>query len=383
MRAVTNEIQRHRKHSSIYAQFVAAAKDPRVKFTDANKTGAYMRRAGAFKGLAGPFNRLYMDAVISRDPDESDAYFPVVADPASVIAETAEELVTAGFPGPVAYGMCAAAVAQFGTAAAYIKALPAVDSRVEIRRDRDVYVIWCRHTVTRITVEHFEKLRALYRPGADTDEQAFLDHVFRVLVRYGMLSGATVADQGAVPKHVFAVLHDQEILGTSAELFASPLNCSFGEYCSLFPDTDAAFGSRGSFFETWTSLKPGSYEANPPFILGVMERMAEILLQILDSGESFTFFVIVPVWTDVRYIDALAGSRHLVLTRVLEPRKHDYIAGDQHLVGMRPQGTAVKSQYFVLTSDKTRFGPQRVRRIASALAAAFAKRMPLGPAGRA
>ena len=63
------------------------------------------------------------------------------------------------------------------------------------------------------------------------------------------------------------------------ECFASPLNCYYPSFCSLFPDTDRFFGSYGSFF----SFRPkhGSFEANPPFVPEVMlaaVRHAEALL---------------------------------------------------------------------------------------------------------
>jgi len=47
---------------------------------------------------------------------------------------------------------------------------------------------------------------------------------------------------------VFACL--EELWGVECEGFASPLNCRLGagHFCSAFPDTDAAFGSIGSFF---------------------------------------------------------------------------------------------------------------------------------------
>ena len=42
----------------------------------------------------------------------------------------------------------------------------------------------------------------------------------------------------------------EELWGVKCEGFASPLNCRLGagHFCSAFPDTDAAFGSLGSFF---------------------------------------------------------------------------------------------------------------------------------------
>ena len=45
----------------------------------------------------------------------------------------------------------------------------------------------------------------------------------------------------------------------SAECFASPLNWQTQLYCSAFKDTDAWFGSQGSFFN-FLPTEDGSYE---------------------------------------------------------------------------------------------------------------------------
>lgn len=71
--------------------------------------------------------------------------------------------------------------------------------------------------------------------------------------------------------------------GTGMECFASPLNCRWPRYCSLFADTDAPFGSLGSFFH----FKPvrGSFEANPPFDKDCVTRMASHMFSLLLQTE--------------------------------------------------------------------------------------------------
>ena len=68
--------------------------------------------------------------------------------------------------------------------------------------------------------------------------------------------------------------------GVCHECFASPLNCYYPSFCSLFPDTDRFFGSYGSFF----SFRPtsGSFQANPPFVEDVMEMMVRHMIDLLD-----------------------------------------------------------------------------------------------------
>jgi hypothetical protein len=106
--------------------------------------------------------------------------------------------------------------------------------------------------------------------------------------------------------------------GVRFECFASPLNCTFGHFCSAFPDTDRHFGSYGSFFHfryrpevacQWcvithsplslSCLSPvslcrpssGSFEANPPFIT---EVMAAMVLHLANALGPLSFVVIVP-----------------------------------------------------------------------------------------
>lgn len=76
---------------------------------------------------------------------------------------------------------------------------------------------------------------------------------------------------------VLDVLHTH--FGTCMECFASPLNCRWPRFCSLFADTDAPFGSVGSFFKFTPSR--GSFEANPPFDEACVERMAAHMFKLL------------------------------------------------------------------------------------------------------
>lgn len=68
---------------------------------------------------------------------------------------------------------------------------------------------------------------------------------------------------------------------TQLECFASPLNCRWPSFCSMFPDTDAPFGSSGDFFQFFPQR--GSFEANPPFdrsfVSSMTAHMQKLLLQ--------------------------------------------------------------------------------------------------------
>ena len=102
--------------------------------------------------------------------------------------------------------------------------------------------------------------------------------------------------QAALPKKVFQALNIA--LNVKQEMFASPFNCYFRTYCSAFYDTDAYFGSVGSFFDFEPS-EDGSFECNPPFTEEVIERMADRIDYLLTNSKfALSFIVFIPEWLD-------------------------------------------------------------------------------------
>lgn len=89
--------------------------------------------------------------------------------------------------------------------------------------------------------------------------------------------------------HVQAAVHPevldelQRCFSTQLECFASPMNCRWPRFCSMFPDTDAPFGSRGDFFQFCP--KGGSFEANPPFDRAFVSSMASHMHNLLLQTE--------------------------------------------------------------------------------------------------
>lgn len=99
------------------------------------------------------------------------------------------------------------------------------------------------------------------------------------------------------------------------ECFASPLNCRYAPFCSAYPDTDAPFGSAGSFLD----FQPvsGSFEANPPFeseLFLAAVRHAEKLLSRGALGKQqqpLSFAFVCPGWEDMEAWVAMEESRFL------------------------------------------------------------------------
>eukprot|EP00658_Telonema_sp_P-2_P003512 TRINITY_DN11305_c0_g1_i2.p1 TRINITY_DN11305_c0_g1~~TRINITY_DN11305_c0_g1_i2.p1 ORF type:complete len:396 (+),score=97.71 TRINITY_DN11305_c0_g1_i2:134-1321(+) len=130
---------------------------------------------------------------------------------------------------------------------------------------------------------HFDQLRAKYMGGGH-DPARMLSRILVMVLRYETLSEVKSAYQAALPKEVVQVM--QSDFGVRCECFASPLNCYCDNFCSLFPDTDSYFGSRGSFFDYAPDF--GSYECNPPFDqMSVLNTFTHILKLLRDSEELY------------------------------------------------------------------------------------------------
>ncbi|KAL7454392.1 hypothetical protein ACHAWC_006035 [Mediolabrus comicus] len=174
--------------------------------------------------------------------------------------------------------------------------------------------------VVKINGSHYHKLRRLFdRTSACADSSftkeqithAFHAAIFTLIIRYSTLAGGQQLNdlrgggmQGAIHDSVFQCFEkwfgkSQE---TGTECFASPFNaCLTTQFCSAFPspDVDGFFGSKGDFFQLEAnSLQEGWYELNPPFSPGIMKKMADRLMDLLNYAREkeidVTFIVVVP-----------------------------------------------------------------------------------------
>uniref|UniRef100_A0A1I8FCH8 PCIF1_WW domain-containing protein n=1 Tax=Macrostomum lignano TaxID=282301 RepID=A0A1I8FCH8_9PLAT len=125
-----------------------------------------------------------------------------------------------------------------------------------------------------------------------------------------------------------------ETLGTGSLQWGDPVTVHHALYehmgekpgvafCSLFPDTDAPFGSLGDFFAVDFSHYPGGWTVNPPFIEELMLQVANKVLDYLnrDASGACWFFVTFPCWSDSPGWQRLAESKHKLQQLYLSPRK--------------------------------------------------------------
>ncbi|CAM9416480.1 unnamed protein product [Chrysoparadoxa australica] len=195
--------------------------------------------------------------------------------------------------------------------------------------DLSPLLVTCGGHSLRINSAHYHKLRQLYGEysgNGSADTPGFHSALFSLLMRYESLQGGGF--QAAVMGSTFDVLRDQ--LGVALECFASPLNCRYSRYCSAFLDTDAAFGSIGSFFNFHPTH--GSFQANPPFVHEVILRMAEHIDALLcEATGPMLFVVIIPSWDHLSSWQALHQSKFMLHHIKLNQADHGYCEGKQQL----------------------------------------------------
>jgi hypothetical protein len=181
--------------------------------------------------------------------------------------------------------------------------------------------------------------RSKKRPRSDSVESGAprlheLDAIFTAVLRYNTLVGPQTQGAGfqaALNGECFDILLKH--FGVRMECFASPLNSRYRNFCSAYWDTDSLFGSQGSFFQFFP--KRGSFEANPPFVGHVMQKMVTHMLSLLErattSSEPLQFIIIIPCWkNDLAHqrLESRCGP-HMRHHLVIPQRSHGYTEGAQ------------------------------------------------------
>lgn len=103
--------------------------------------------------------------------------------------------------------------------------------------------------------------------------------------------------------------------GVKTELFASPLNCTFDNYYSLFPDIDQYFGSRGTYIDAFEREElEGIIEANPPFIDSIELDLIKRIESYVDKHHNTYFVLIVSDRDDYESYNLMTKSPCLLVT---------------------------------------------------------------------
>ena len=236
------------------------------------------------------------------------------------------------------------------------------------RHSCDVMLAKNKEKLLKINPAHYEKLKTIYIAVQESsslsltsgkkkkktkttttttfDLAEFHRRLFCILARYHGIQGHGF--QAACTEHVFDVLHRR--FGVNMECFASPLNSRYASHCSAFPDTDACFGSLGSFFQFHP--KQGSFEANPPFEPYVMLAMVNHMEVLFKKATgALSFIVVVPGWKESEAFQRLKASKWNKKSLPIAQKDHGFCDGAAHQRRDRYRISPYDTFFFFLQND--------------------------------
>jgi len=119
-------------------------------------------------------------------------------------------------------------------------------------------------------------------------------YIWIIIYRYQLL-GSNNNQLGVLPDILKKMNND---FGLDFECFASAINSTSDNYCSIYYDVEKYFGSRGSFFNLIP--KSGTFGFNPPYQKEVMDNGLARILFYLDeannNNKELTFIITIPIW---------------------------------------------------------------------------------------
>jgi hypothetical protein len=133
----------------------------------------------------------------------------------------------------------------------------------------------------------YEKLTHVYTgPKNKLDE-----YIWAILFRYQLL-GSNNHQLAVLPEVMNKMNSDYNL---NFECFASAINNTFNNFCSIYYDIERYFGSVGSFFNL-IPLK-GTFGFNPPYQKDVIDMGVTRLFDFLkNSNDPLTFIITIPIW---------------------------------------------------------------------------------------
>lgn len=109
-----------------------------------------------------------------------------------------------------------------------------------------------------------------------------------VLIRYAALNAGS--HQYILDMKYKELLREK--FGADFECFASGLNATYSQFCSLFPDVEAPFGSKGNF--VGLRMKSGYFQANPPYNVVALERMYYKVAEVMAESGPIVYTISIP-----------------------------------------------------------------------------------------
>ena len=138
-----------------------------------------------------------------------------------------------------------------------------------------------------IPIKIYEKIISNYINNDDNIDK----YIWSLIFRYQIL-GSNNNQLSVLPNIINKMQEDYKL---NFECFASSINFTCNNYCSIYYDIEKYFGSKGNFFNI--ELNDGVYLCNPPFQKEVITlSISKILLSLENNNKKLTFIITIPIW---------------------------------------------------------------------------------------
>lgn len=212
-----------------------------------------------------------------------------------------------------------------------------------------------------IPVNIYNKMVNLYKHNKNID-----NYIWCIVYRYQLL-GSNNHQLGMLPNIMKLMKVDYNL---SFECFASSINSTFPNYCSIYYDIEKYFGSVGSFFNI-IPIK-GTFGFNPPYQKNIINIGIERLFDFLDNTtEELTFIITIPIWDtlgksimknkynnefekqnidygDFEIMNKIRSSKYLREIRMIPKEKFTYLDHNFELY----KNKTIQNTYVIILSNK-------------------------------
>jgi hypothetical protein len=138
-----------------------------------------------------------------------------------------------------------------------------------------------------LPIKIYDKLAQVFTGEPDLID----DYLWSIIFRYQLL-GSNNHQLAVLPNIMNNMNKDYNL---NFECFASAINSTFKNYCSIYWDLERHFGSVGSFFNI-IPLK-GTFGFNPPYQKDIINLGINKIFNFLkDSNNELTFIITIPIW---------------------------------------------------------------------------------------
>jgi hypothetical protein len=187
------------------------------------------------------------------------------------------------------------------------------------------------------------------------------DYIWSIIFRYQLLSSNN-HQLGILPSIINKLEKDYNL---NFECFASAINSTLENYCSIYYDLEQYFGSNGNFFNK--TFIEGTHTFNPPYQKNIIDlgykKIAYHLNIAFQNNKKLSFFLTIPVWDkegqkiincnnkidygEFEVIDLIKKSQYFKGLRIISKEEFTYIDHNFKLL----KNKTIQNTYFILLSS--------------------------------